>query len=141
MLEGGHMERLGRAYLPEEILPHIKAKNRIEIEGKNVKVSSARLHCFKRSLYCASCGIVGTRFYLEKTRKGYGWHLNLYAVCTIGGIDKEVLMTKDHILAKADGGSDHPSNLQTMCCLCNNAKDSCKGRSLRGVKKNDLPKV
>ena len=45
-------------------------------------------------------------------------HFNLYAVED----GRYVLMTKDHILAKARGGTDELYNYQTMCCTCNNLK-------------------
>ena len=34
----------------------------------------------------------------------------------------EVLMTKDHIWAKANGGKSNLANYQTMCHPCNHAK-------------------
>lgn len=52
-------------------------------------------------------------------------HLNLYAVDPDG---TEVLMTRDHVVALADGGLDEMGNLQTMCTPCNEAKDSEKQR-------------
>lgn len=33
-----------------------------------------------------------------------------------------VMMTKDHILAKANGGGSSMDNLQTLCAVCNNKK-------------------
>ena len=33
-------------------------------------------------------------------------------------------LTKDHIVPKADGGKDVPSNCQTLCILCNQLKGS-----------------
>lgn len=47
-------------------------------------------------------------------------HFNLYAV-----EDNElVMLTKDHVQAKAFGGEDRHSNYQTMCAICNNLKGS-----------------
>lgn len=48
-----------------------------------------------------------------------GYHFNLYAIDKDGN---EVLMTKDHILAKARGGKDRISNYQTCCKVCNETK-------------------
>ena len=33
-----------------------------------------------------------------------------------------VMMTKDHILARANGGTSVMENLQTLCAICNNKK-------------------
>lgn len=92
-----------------------------EIQGVNVKLSSERYPVFKRSLTCASCGVVGSYFAIERTDKAHtdNYHLNLYAVNAEG---KEVLMTKDHITAKYNGGKNSQGNYQTMCVECNNKK-------------------
>jgi len=41
-----------------------------------------------------------------------GYHFNLYAIDENGN---EVMMTKDHILAKARGGKDKIDNFQSCC--------------------------
>lgn len=48
-------------------------------------------------------------------------HLNLFSRQSDG---RMILMTKDHIMPKARGGSDSLSNLQTMCEHCNCRKGS-----------------
>ncbi len=70
----------------------------------------------QKGISCVACGITGEFFWKERTA-GEGsmynrWHLNLYAINQRG---LEVLMTKDHVLAKANGGADEVSNLQPMC--------------------------
>lgn len=50
-----------------------------------------------------------------------GYHLNLYAADEDGA---EVLMTHDHVVAKASGGTNTDDNTQTMCGPCNWAKGS-----------------
>lgn len=65
-------------------------------------------------------------------------HFNLYAEED----GRYVLMTKDHVLAKARGGTDELANYQTMCCTCNNLKghyDLCveEVRELRKLYNND----
>ena len=45
-------------------------------------------------------------------------HFNLYAEED----GRYVLMTKDHILAKACGGKDELTNYTTCCAICNNLK-------------------
>lgn len=120
----GNYVRTGRQYLPSEVLPHVKPSRRnrrtIYLGGHAVRVGSLRLQCFKKSLVCARCGAKGLYFVLERHYDQELYHLNLY---TRNG-DTEVLMTQDHILARADGGADHIDNLQTMCAPCNTAKSS-----------------
>ncbi len=73
---------------------------------------------------CVCCGAKGAYFRKEKTKgpsSSYycNWHLNLYAINEYG---EEVLMTKDHILAKSLGGENEIDNYQPMCQNCNSKK-------------------
>ena len=91
--------------------------------GKNiwVKLTSIRLQTYTKGIVCVNseCGIEGSYFAVEKQR-GNNWHLNLYHL-TGGG--EEIMMTSDHILAKARGGSDTSlSNRQCLCEICNTRK-------------------
>lgn len=98
------------------------------IEGiPDVRVGIKRLLVFKqKGVVCMGCGLPGTHFAIEQSPQPDGsWgrpHLNLYSLAK----GKEVLMTVDHIVARADGGSKEMSNLQTMCAPCNEAKGSIK---------------
>lgn len=91
-------------------------------------MASARLQTFLRSgIVCKKCGLSGAFFALERDiyqpqAKGNKYHLNLYATLED---NTEVLMTKDHILAKANGGKNSLDNYQTMCVACNCQK-GCK---------------
>lgn len=121
-------------YRPEEILPRIGFDaDRMPVgehEGRTLSVGcqSIRLRTFKRSLVCVDCGKAGAEFRAEQTmsdaRRGNNPHLNLYAA-------DGTLMTHDHVVPKSRGGSDHPSNTQTMCtdCNCRKADKVPKGRS------------
>lgn len=88
-----------------------------EIDGYKVKMSSSRYPVFQRSLCCVKCGLMGEFFAIERHHKDGGetYHLNLYAIKD--GL--EVLMTKDHITSKKNGGRDCQDNYQTMCLPCN----------------------
>lgn len=77
-----------------------------------------KLRTFKRSVTCVKCGVKATHFWLERYKKEKHCHLNMYA-STKGG---EMLMTKDHIIPRSLGGVNELSNMQTMCCWCNNRK-------------------
>lgn len=85
-----------------------------------VKMNSQRYFVFRENNKCVSCGIEGTRFILQQHPHDKSPHFNLYAEEN----SQLILMTKDHIYAKSNGGSDHYSNYQTMCAICNNLKGS-----------------
>jgi hypothetical protein len=132
----------------EEVLPFIIMKNRKEHQyelkkeyGKDwskvyknkvskkygdlpVKMDSLRYQVFKSNgLTCVQCGLRATHFAVEAFKVDAikdipVVHLNLYALLN----NSEVIFTKDHILPKSKGGKDTLSNLQTMCCHCNQEK-------------------
>jgi hypothetical protein len=67
---------------------------------------------------CVACGLEGKYFFLERHSTEKSAHFNLYGLQD----GNYVLMTKDHILAKSNGGANHVRNYQTMCSICNNLK-------------------
>jgi len=109
--------------LPETITPG----HRATFHGVEVPTDIINLYVYKQSgCDCKACKAKGSHFYIEKFGEGptiYNqWHLNLYAINEYG---HEVMITKDHILAKSAGGSDELINLQPMCKRCNQKK-GCK---------------
>lgn len=90
--------------------------------GHKVGVSSLRMKTFEHDgVVCRACGLEATFFAVEDfvgatTPQP---HLNLYGV---NDEDQEVLFTHDHRLARALGGANDLSNVQTMCSPCNNKK-------------------
>lgn len=126
----GHYIRQAQHTL-DEILPIIKRcwkKNIHETlipSGFIVGVSSKRLRLFAQSstgcrIQCCSCGMIATHFVVERFSgsKYRSTHLNLYSI----NDRQEVLFTKDHIVPRANGGSNDLNNLQVMCQPCNNKK-------------------
>jgi 5-methylcytosine-specific restriction endonuclease McrA len=117
--------RAGKKYNIEEVLSQrnwekIRADSKRNFDGDMMKMNSLRLHTFaEKGLKCVCCGIEGKYFVKEKSQGHVSYHFNLYAVDSAGN---EVLMTKDHIVAKSKGGEDHIDNMQTMCEACNKAK-------------------
>jgi 5-methylcytosine-specific restriction endonuclease McrA len=112
-------------FLPDDVLPYVTNGNERReyfVNGKKylVKMDSDRYFVFKTSLYCSSCGVVGTKMLLEQHPKDKSPHFNLYAEED----GQLVLMTKDHIQAKSNGGTNTLSNLQNLCVVCNNLKGS-----------------
>jgi hypothetical protein len=111
-----------KTYPVDDILPLITEGGSVLLDDETVKVGTLRMMTFKvKGLVCVGCGITGTVFAMEKDSKSPVFHLNLYHV---GGDGREILMTHDHILARADGGKEHISNSQTMCAPCNVKKGS-----------------
>lgn len=113
-------------YEPNDIFQHVthaSYKHDYVVGGKThqVKMNSHRYLLFKKSRSCVCCGILGNKMVLEQHTKDRSPYFNFYA-------EKDgrlILMTKDHIKAKARGGEDKLSNYQTMCAVCNNLKGSC----------------
>ena len=117
------LERLCTLPLTQELLDKLKdevrPKSFMTIEGQKVKLTSQRYAVFKKSHVCCSCGIVGCFLAVERNRGDKNYHFNLYA---FDGQGDEVLITKDHIIAKANGGKNTLDNYQTMCMPCNTIK-------------------
>lgn len=85
-----------------------------------LKMNSLRYRTFKKNPNCVCCGVKGNKFFLELPPGASIPHFNFYA--EEHGL--LVLMTKDHIKPKCQGGSDGITNLQTTCSVCNGLKDS-----------------
>jgi hypothetical protein len=95
-------------------------------ESYLVNCGSPRLRCLKRSPVCVACGKVGEVWILERDAcDSYSVpHFNLYAIVKNKGSHKDglTLMTQDHIVPRAHGGTDAQSNVQTFCTNCNGDK-------------------
>ncbi len=96
----------------------------IELHGYKVRLRSQRYVVFRKSCVCATCGVEGTLMCLDTkgSDQKYGRaHFNLYGIMPSGRV---VMMTKDHITPKAEGGTNELDNYQTMCETCNHEKGS-----------------
>lgn len=111
--------------MPHVVMPEEKAEKPAKVTfgdplvaAFEVKMGSTRYHTFKHSgTKCVRCGLEATHFGVERnTSEGY--HLNMYGIQN----GREVLFTKDHIVPRSHGGSNHYTNMQTMCGPCNAAK-------------------
>jgi len=112
----------------EDVLPYIAMDDTEQykivdyvIDGVTwrVKMGSERIRCLQRSPRCLCCGMEGIQFQLELPPRDKRPHFNLYGMDTEGDL---VMLTKDHIIPRSRGGGNHPSNLQTLCCVCNERK-------------------
>ena len=101
--------------------PNKRDKNRIDFNGDLIKMNSQRYHLFKHKGCKCKCGLIGSFFAKEKHESSEIWHFNLYGYDSSGN---EVLMTKDHIIPKSKGGSNHISNYEPMCTICNEEKSN-----------------
>lgn len=118
------LERIEKKYSIEEVkafyeknVDFRRLKKKMLFDNHLVKVYSQRYELFfGKGVICVDCGVEGKYFYLEKAPESKGYHFNLYAINQYG---HEVLMTKDHIVARANGGADTLKNYQTMCTVCN----------------------
>lgn len=136
------LQRVG-VFLPQEILslvPSYKESKTVirKLGGKRVSLSKKRLKVFKqKGIECVNCGLKGTFFALEKHRdvQTEKYHFNLYA--TDPNTGEEVMMTVDHIIPKAKGGSNKYKNLQTMCEPCNVKKGACLKEEHKNEQAND----
>ena len=113
-------------YSVDQVLSEVKPYNRkegkryVDFDGDSMKMESQRYRLFKRDgCACVKCGLEGTYFAKERHVEKDPYHFNLYGVNEAG---EEVLITKDHILAKSNGGKDILSNYQVMCFPCNHEK-------------------
>lgn len=107
----------------DEVLPFITEediKKDYTVDGTSyqVRMNSDRYFVFKENNTCVSCGLEGTKMILDINTGDQSPHFNMYAEEN----GRLVLMTKDHILAKSQGGKDEISNYQTHCSCCNNLK-------------------
>ena len=118
-------------YTLEKVFAHVysakecRANPELEkhvFDGDEIKMTSGRYKTFKYTGHvCKKCGLVGKYFAKErhKTRTSEKYHFNLYGIHKHG---YEVMLTKDHIKPKAEGGRDTLMNYQTMCVKCNGRK-------------------
>ncbi len=124
------------SYRPHEILdflPNAKdypknfelKKIKKEYDGDIMKMGSQRYYTFAKSLKCEYCDLVGSVMYKERSMgkngqpQNCGFHFNLYAINENG---EEIMMTKDHVLAKSRGGANSIKNYVTSCRICNEEK-------------------
>jgi len=122
---------LGR-YAWDDIIPYEQGVNESirKFRGDDgnfyyVKMNSPRYKLFEKNNICVACGLVGFVYLLERRREDEDIaHFNLYGVEN----NTLILMTKDHILPKANGGKDRMDNYQTMCYICNQIKTNLEIR-------------
>jgi len=105
----------------------------------NPKHCSLRYLNFRRSKTCVSCGLKGTYFAKERhwsAPPSTPYHYNLYGVNSEG---VEIMLTRDHIIPKALGGTNGLDNSQTLCEVCNTKKGASLPWEFYGLsKKNAL---
>lgn len=102
------------------------SKPKYTYNGYTFNVISLRLQTFyqdfkQNKLCCASCELKAEFFAIESAKNDISnksVHINLYGKLN----NKDILFTHDHTLARKLGGSNHLSNMKTMCSPCNAKK-------------------
>ena len=90
----------------------------------NAKSPRMRLLWLHKNLTCAFCGISASFAALEShAATPASVHLNFYAK---DFVDRDVLMTWDHIQPKSLGGTNAMCNAQCLCTICNGLKGNDK---------------
>lgn len=112
----------------------VQAKNEgleiINLDGFKIPTDDIRYETFLKQTRCVDCGINASFIAIERNHYLKGaFHLNMYALKN----GKEILMTRDHILPKSQGGTEHIDNMQTMCTDCNNRKGNKLRDKERGL--------
>lgn len=117
-------EKFTKANIEIELMDHkLRGKHKFYVKGEDgktygLKTTSLRYKLFYNNIRCVTCGIEGKYFLIQKSRydKHETYHANLYGINIHGD---EVMLTKDHIIRKKEGGKDIIENMQTMCWVCN----------------------
>lgn len=120
---------IGKENLELESPPYDKNSYDIQFDGYLVHPHSLRYMTFyQKGTDCVCCGRKGAYFTLDRENrfyKGQRRHFNLWS-------EDGIMITKDHIVPKKYGGTDHISNMQTMCSKCNAKKGSRMPQKLAG---------
>lgn len=126
-------ERLTTIPLETGLALSLSGARAVRIAGAVTTVNSSesfRMRTFVRSHVCVECGLTATHFAVERCLPIQSprcpYHLNLYGLHARTGA--EIMLTHDHIIARALGGADAPYNIQTMCWPCNMRKGHFEGR-------------
>lgn len=98
-------------------------------EYKNQSLKNIR----RKGIQCQHCGIKGSFFAFEKSVGRSDRHLayRLYAYKN----NRAFPMTTDHIIPRAQRGSNHMSNLQILCEPCNKKKGASIDKYAQGTYK------
>lgn len=86
-----------------------------------VRLSKTSKVCIRDYFSCSGCGKVAEFASISKIRNADHYVLNFW-LCNYKGVWN--IMTKDHIMPKAAGGTNSMENFQAMCYDCNQEK-SC----------------
>lgn len=96
-------------------------RHTMTVKKHELGLYSLRMRTFKQSgTTCLDCGLQAEFFAVERHINGDTdkYHLNLYGLRD----GREVMLTCDHVIARANNGANDLSNTQTLCITCNSRK-------------------
>lgn len=107
-------------YFLEKLREQYDNNKTIRIDKDIIVKKSIRLKTFKaKGCTCVSCGLKATKVLFRKSDRGK----TIVEVIAYKK-KKRVLMTVDHTIPKASGGSNRIENLEPMCDICNSRKSN-----------------
>lgn len=122
------LRRKGFSYRSREWVAASRRTYPVIMDGREtaitVPMGSHRYQLYaEKGVVCVNCGQKGSYFALERGEKDNPnrYHFNLYGINKHG---HEVMITKDHIKARSNGGKNKLSNYQPMCFPCNQRKSN-----------------
>ncbi|MGE4652537.1 MAG: HNH endonuclease signature motif containing protein [Myxococcota bacterium] len=86
--------------------------------------------------FCADCGL--DTYALRRRIRGRGSHRKLRE---LGFLPRRSLWELDHIVPLVEGGSHHPTNLQTLCVPCHRSKSVREAAGRRAGQRPEASKA
>jgi hypothetical protein len=121
-----NLRKKGYNYQSPEWISASRRSYSVMVDGEEktvvVSMGSHRYQLYaNKGIVCANCGLEGKYFVLERGKNDDPdkFHFNLYGRNKHG---HEVMLTKDHIFPKSEGGKNKLSNYQPLCFRCNQKK-------------------
>lgn len=90
-------------------------------------------HACSNDFRCVFCKTKASHFRIIYDKFSNRYHLNLYGFIKQGGITKYIMFNRDHIIPKANNGSDTINNYQLTCSSCNHMRGNMSCESSQDI--------